>query len=142
VAWTDDLGDEARRRRCEERGGAAAESAQHHEVPDLSGAGEDQGGGGDLRSAAQQVRADHHKVAREPVGPDAAREQEDEMREHVGGQHDAEVGRRVRELDDRERECDRCEGVAEQRDRPAHEEQAEVAFDERPEELAADLLAS
>ena len=49
----------------------------------------------------------------------------------AGGEHEAEVGLRTGQVEHRERERDRRHRVAEEGDRPACEEQAELALGER-----------
>ena len=72
-------------------------------------------------------------VARETVGPDPAHEQEDDERRRVRRQYVAEVRLRAGELEDGERQCDVRERAADERDRPAGEEEAELALAQRAE---------
>ena len=102
-------------------------------MPGLRGAGEEECGCGELRGAAEQVRRDHHEVPWQAVCPDAAGEQEDEVRQHVGREHETEVRRGAGQDDHREGERDRRERAAEQRDRAPEEEQAKVALGKRTE---------
>src|SRR3712207_7635498 len=68
-----------------------------------------------FRSAADEVGRDHHEVARQPVGPDPADEEEDHLWQRRGREDAAEVRSRPRQVDDRERERDRREGAPEDR---------------------------
>jgi hypothetical protein len=136
--WADDLGDEARRGRHEEGGRASAQRGQHDQVPRLRDACEEERRRGELCAAAEQVRRDHDEVAWQAVRPDAAGEQEDEVRQHVRREHESEIGGGAGQDDDRERESDRRERAAEQRDRAPEEEQAEVALGKRTERETAE----
>ena len=115
----------------EERGRGAVHRCERGEVPDLSVAGDEQGGGHRLREAADDVRPDHHPVPRQPVGPDPADEQEHDQRDLARGEDQAEVGLRARQVEDGERERDRRDRAADEGDRPAGEEEAELALAER-----------
>jgi hypothetical protein len=65
-------------------------------------------------------------MAWEPVGPDSADEHEDHERDCLRRQDVAEVGLRAGQVEDGERETDRGECVAGDRDRPAEEEEPEL----------------
>ena len=68
------------------------------------------------------------------VGPDAADEDEEDLRQPDPGEHDAERGgRAVQVVEHRERERDRRECAAEQRRGAAEEEQPELLLAERAE---------
>ena len=84
-----------------------------------------------LRRHAREVRPDHDRVPRQAVGPDAADEDEDDLRDRPRGEHEAEVALRAGHVQHRERERDRRHRVAEERHRPACEEQPELAVAER-----------
>jgi hypothetical protein len=83
--------------------------------------------------AAEQVRRDHDEVPWQAVRPDPSGEQEDEVRQHVGRKHEAEIRGGAGQDDHREGERDRRERAAEQRDRAPEEEQAKVALGKRTE---------
>jgi hypothetical protein len=104
---------------------------EEEQLPQLRVAGEQKDGDRSLCRSAREAGSDHHLVPRQPVGPDAADQQEDELRNGTGGEHEAEVGLRPRQVDHREGERDRRHRVPEEGDRPACEEQAELAFGER-----------
>ncbi len=53
-------------------------------------------------------------VTRQPVGPDAANEEEEDLRDETGGNDEAEVRRRPGQVKNRERERDRRERGPEQ----------------------------
>jgi hypothetical protein len=59
--------------------------------------------------------------AREPVGPDAADEEEQHLRQRARREDEAEVRLRAGQVEDGERERDGCERVADERGRPAEE---------------------
>jgi hypothetical protein len=69
-------------------------------------------------------------MARQPVGPDAADEQEHHLRHRARGEDEAEVGLRARQLEDSEGERDVRECIADERRRPAEEEEPEAALSE------------
>ena len=98
--------------------------------------GEQQRGGHACASAADDVRADHHVVPRQPVGPDPADEQEDDLRDHRARRGRARGrGRRAGQVEHGERERDRRDRAAEERDGAAEEEEAEVALAQRRDVL-------
>ena len=122
---------EARRRRIEERRTdpvdghhrdveAERRIARHHREGEHARADRPQG-----------VGRQHDPVARQPVGHDAADEDEREPGDDVGRVDDADVRGRAVLLEDRERQRDRSEVVADQRDGLAGEEQAKLALPER-----------
>ncbi len=125
------LRDDPLRGREEEGRRRPAHDLERNQVPDLGGARQHERGDRRLRRACHRVRGHHHVVPREPVGPDPAYEDEDDLRNEAGRDDDPEVGRRPGEVEHRERERDRGERGAEERDRPADEEQDEVALRER-----------
>ena len=75
--------------RPEERLGGAEQRLDHDDVPDLDGAGEDQHREQRVQREADQVGDDHHAVARQPVGPHAADQQERDERQRRRREHDA-----------------------------------------------------
>jgi len=76
-------------------------------------------------------------VARQPVGDDAADEEERDLRQPRRGQDEPELGRApVEVVDDGERQGDGRDCRAEKRDEPAGEEQAELPLRERREGVA------
>jgi len=92
-----------------------------------------EGRGRRLRGGVHEVRADHHDVARQPVGECPADQQEEDQRHGLRRKDDPEVGTRARQVEHRERERDRGEGAACERDEPPGEQQSELALAERPE---------
>ena len=70
-------------------------------------------------------------MAREPVGPDPADEQEDHLRDRARREDEAEVGLRAGQVEDGERERDVRERVADERGRSAEEEEPELALAQR-----------
>ena len=58
-------------------------------------AGEDQRGEQGVQAEADEVGGDDHEVARQPVRPHAADEQEADERHRVAGEHDPDVARRA-----------------------------------------------
>ena len=67
-------------------------------------------------------------MSRQPVGEDAAEEDEQQLRHPGRREHEAEIGRPVRQVEHREGERDRRDRAPEQRDELAREEQAELAL--------------
>ena len=130
------------RRREEERGGGAAHAVQRRQVPDLRLAGEHEHRDDGLRRRAHDVRADHHEVARKPIGDHSPEEEERDLRHRADREHDPEVGGRAAELEHRERQGDRRHRAARQRGEPTEEEQAERAVAERRERRAHRRSAS
>ena len=105
---------------------------ERREVPDLGVPRQDQGGAAAWAAPLTHVRADQDEVARQPVGPDAADQDEDDLREPGRRQDEAEVGRRAVEVvEDGERERDRCDRAAEVATRPTGEEKPELALAKR-----------
>ena len=130
----DELRDQARRGRQEERAAAAVEEDEHQEVPQLRPSGQDEDGEQSLRRRAQQVACEHHALAREPVGPDAAHEHERHERDGARREDEAECRRRRVRVDDRERQRHRQQAVAELRERACEVETPELAFPENPDQ--------
>jgi hypothetical protein len=124
------LRDEPGERRAEERLGGAEAGLDHGDVPDLDFAREDQGGEQRMEAEADQVGGDDHEVARQPVGPHAADEQEAHERDRVAREHDADVARcsDVRHVDG---EHDEHQPVAERAGSLAEEQEPEVAVREQ-----------
>jgi hypothetical protein len=83
-------------------------------VPDLGDTREDEHGDRGLRTPCKQVGDHHHVVTRQPVGPDTANEEEEDLRDETGGNDEAEVRRRSGQVKNRERERDRRERGTEQ----------------------------
>ena len=77
-------------------------------------------------------------MPREPVGPDSSDEQEDHLRQGARRQDEAEVGLRAGQVEDCERERHGCERVADERRRPAEEQEPEAPLAERAELGAVD----
>ena len=106
--------------RAEERLGRAEQRLDHDDLPDLDGAGEDQHRQQRVQREAHEVGDDHHPVARQPVGPHAADQQEADERQRVRREHDADVGRRA-DLGDVQRERDEHDAVADRARRLAEQ---------------------
>lgn len=70
-------------------------------------------------------------MAWQAIGPDATDEQEDDLRAGSRGEHQTERSLRVGEVEDRERERDRRDRVAEEGDDPAEEQKPEVPLPKR-----------
>jgi hypothetical protein len=109
----------------------AVERAQRQQVPQLRVVRQEQERDEPLGRAAGEAGRDHHLVAREPVGPDPADEQEGDERRRSRREHEPEVALRAGQVDDREREGDRGHRVAEEGYGSAREEQAKLALGER-----------
>ena len=110
------LADDARRRGAGERSSDAEHRLQQADVPDVGGAGEQEHRRDDLRRALDEVAADQDHAARQPVGEDAAEEEEDHHRDLAREQHDPEVGGAA-EVEHREGERDDRHAGAERRHR-------------------------
>ena len=93
-------------------------------------AGEDQDGEQRVQAEADQVGGDDHEVARQPVGPDAADQQEADQRHRVAREHDPDVARRA-DVRDVDRERDEDQPVAECARALAEQQQPEVAVTEQ-----------
>jgi hypothetical protein len=105
-------------------------------------AGQEQDSDRSLRRRADGIRPDHHQVAGKPVGEDAAEEDQDELRDPVGGQHEAEVALRAGEVEHPEREGDRCDGGPQHRHELAAEEQPKRPVGERAEPAQTRMQAA
>ena len=114
---------------AEERLGGAEQRLDDDDVPDLDAAGEDQRGEQRVQREADQVGRDHHAVARQPVGPDAAERDERHHRQRRGGQHDPDVRRRA-DLGHVQRQRDEDDLVADHARGLAAEQVAEVGLPE------------
>src|SRR6266545_859961 len=120
----------------EERFRDPVDGDQDDQVPELGGAAQQKDGGRQLDGASDDVGAEHDQLPRQPVGPDAADEDEGDERERMSGEDDAERGGgAVKGLDDRERERDRHEPVPECRGRLPEPEQAKLPLPQRPERV-------
>jgi hypothetical protein len=95
--------------------------------------GDEQDGRRPLGSEPDQVGADHHRAPREPVGEHPADQQERDERHGARGEHVAEVGRAPGQVENRERESDGRDRIAELRDDLPGEEQTKVALVENAE---------
>ena len=100
---------EADRGRPEERLAHAHADLEQRQLPDLGHAGDEQSSRRALQPEAQEVRDQHHLLARQPVGPHAADEEEDGQRDQVGGFDDADVGGRAADLEHGEGQRDHGE---------------------------------
>ena len=92
---------------------------------------EQQDGGDRLHDRAAEVAREHQRAARQPVRPHAGGEDEERHRHDLRGEHEPELRRAaVEPVEDRERERDREQRVAEHRHGLAGEQQPEVAVAE------------
>src|SRR5438034_2505033 len=128
----DGLRDDSSRSREEERGAEAVDRTERRQLPDLGLAGQQQDRDHTLRETADDVRCHHHAMTRQAVGPDPADEQEEHLRDRSRGENETEVGFRAGQVENGERERDVRERVADERGRPAEEEESELALAERP----------
>ena len=86
-----------------------------------------------LAEPAQQVRAHHHEVTRQPIGPHAAVEQEHDDGDLANREHDPEIRGRAGEVEHGEGERNRRHAAAELRHRAAGEEKPVLPLAQRPE---------
>jgi hypothetical protein len=105
-------------------------------MPDLCLAAQQEQREHPLGRAGEDEGGDEQLVPWEPVGEDAAGEQEDNLREGSRREDEAQVGLRPGQLEHRERERGRRHPVPEERDDAAEEEEPELALGERPERPA------
>ena len=106
------------------------------QLPDLRLPGQEEDGDRALAEAADDVRDDHDAVTWEPVGPDPADEQEQDLRDRARREDEAEVGLRAGQVENGERERDVRERAADDRRRPPEEQEPEAPLAERAEGLA------
>ena len=130
-ASADRLRDDALRRREEERARDAPNDLERDQVPDLGSAGQDEHGHRCLRGTGDDVGGHHHVVPRQPVGPDSADEDEEDLRDEARSDDEADVRRRPGQVEDGECDRDGRERAPEERDRPPEEEQPELPLAER-----------
>jgi hypothetical protein len=97
-------------------------------VPDLRIAAEQEHRDCALTEAARNVRPDHHPVAGQPVGPDAADEEEQHLRQRPRREDVPKVGLRSGQVEDGERERDVRERAPDEGGRSAEEEESERAL--------------
>jgi hypothetical protein len=114
----------------------AADGVERCEVPDLGGAVQDEGSGGELDDAVDDVGHDHHPVPGEAVGDHAAEEEERDLRDEPRGEDDPEVARGAGDVQHGERERDGRDRAAREGRQPAGEEQPELAVPEGRERPA------
>ena len=88
-----------------------------------------------LACTAEQAGDDHHLVARQAVGPDAADQEKEDVGEGPRREHQPQVGLRTRQLEDGERKRDRRHAAAEERDDAPEEQQAELPLTQRRERV-------
>ena len=124
----DRLRHEPGRGRVEERLRGAVDRHQDQQVPDLRPTGDEKHPDRRLRAGTNAVGRQHHDVPRQPVGPDAADEQEDDHRDHPRREHQPERRRGALELQDGEGERDRHQLVPEVGDRSTGEQEFEAGF--------------
>src|SRR5439155_11964901 len=120
------------RRWEEERDRDSASDLEHDQVPELRDVQEQQHGNAGLCSSAEHVRDGHDEVPREAIGPDAAGEDEDDLRDPRRGQDEPEIGRGA-DAEHGEGECDRRHRAPCERDQLPAEEQPELTSAERAE---------
>ena len=77
-------------------------------------------------AAARQVGHDHDPVRGDAVGPHPADERAEQPRHHGAGEDDTELGRSPAAQDDRHRQGNRVEGVADPREALAGEQEPDV----------------
>ena len=106
----------------EERLGGAERSLDHHDLPNLNRAGEDQCGQKCMQARAREVGDDHDPVARQPVRPHAAKQDQRHQGQGLGPQHEAEIGRRTCALGDEQRQRDRDRAIADRTGRLTKEQ--------------------
>jgi hypothetical protein len=128
----DRLRDDSGRRGEEERGAEAVDCPECCHLPDLGLSRQEQDRDHALGKPADDVREDHDAVAREAVGPDSTDEQEQHLRNRPRRKDEAEIGFRAGQVEDGEGERDVGERVADERGRPAEEEESELALAEWP----------
>ena len=122
---------EPRERGPEERLRGAEHGLDDHDVPDLDGAGEDQRRQQRVHRRADQIRGQHHAVARQPVRPHAAEQQAADERDRVRGEDEPDVGRRP-DLGHVQRQRDEHHPVAERARALSEPEQAELPLSQDP----------
>jgi hypothetical protein len=127
----DGLRRHARRGREVEGDRGPVDSRQRSEVPHLRLAGDQQCRRPGLCERADDVRAHHHLVPRQPVRPDPADEQKEDERHLLRGENQAEVGLRPGQVEDGERQRNGRDRAARERDRATGEEEAELALAQR-----------
>lgn len=81
-----------------------------------------------LRSQLDEIGGDHDRPPRQPVAEHAADEDERGLRDPLRGEDEADIRGRAGQVEDCERERDEGHAAAEQRDRLADEEEAELAL--------------
>ena len=84
--------------------GDRPDERDHGELPDLGVPRDEEVGRDRLREAGDEVRRNHHEVAREPVGDDATDEEEEDLRQDRERQDEAELGWRAADAEHGERE--------------------------------------
>ncbi len=127
----DGLRDDPVARGEEERRRCAVHRREHRQLPDLRLVGEEERRRGRLARSADEVRSDHHEVARQPVGPDTAEEEEDDDGDLADREHDAEIGGRTGQVEHGEGERHRRHRASGRGHRAAREEEEELAFAKR-----------
>jgi len=132
----DGLRREALRGGKEECRRSSADRVERGEVPDLGSPAEHQRRSRELHEPVDRVRRDHHAVPREAVGDHAAEEEEEDLRHESGRDDEPEVGRGAGDVEDGERERDRCDRASCLGCEAAGEEKAELALAERRERVS------
>jgi hypothetical protein len=103
--------------------------------------GDQEDGDRRLDRAADAVGREHHQLARQPVGPDAADEEQHDADAGAEREDQAEVGGAAADVKHCERERDEDEAVAERRSRTAEPDEAVGAVTERSEAAHATIVA-
>jgi hypothetical protein len=114
---------------------------ERREARDRRVAGDQQRSRRRLRDERERVRRDHQPVPRQPVGPDAARDVEEDHRHEPGEQDEAEVAGRAGQVQDGERQRDADQSVSHHRDRVRRVERAKALAAERPEPCSPEPAA-
>ena len=131
----DDLRNQAGGRRVEERLRDAVDDLQRDQMPEPRRSCDEEQGGDPLHVAAKEVRGQHHATPLQPVGPDAAHEEEGDVRDRPRGEDEADVRDGARQVEHRKGHRDLREPVAERRDRYAAEEEAELPLSQRTDDV-------
>lgn len=126
------LGDEGGRGGQAHRRDGAVEHAEHDQGRDGRRPRDHRHGDRGLSGCCRERGADEDHGAGEPVGEDAAEQQDGDVGEGARGDDESEVRRRARQVQHGEGQGDRSDGVAEDSGRAGGEEPAEGAVRERP----------
>jgi len=114
-----------------ERRGGTVHRREHDEVPELCCAGDQERCEHRLAREAHQVGGDHQLPPRQPVGPDSTGQHEQDERRGARGEHEPEGRRRAADLENRERQRDRRDVVADHRHAPREKQPPERPLPQR-----------